>query len=505
MTAEGANALEQLLHHPALAYCQPGRGPRAYAHSAEAGGSKADSVSVGAPNVKDVPDCKDAIEIVRQLGREAYEPAVPTLLRLWNDGPPPWLRYAAGHALFDIGTAEAHAALQAGLEQDDRVVTFLAVKSVVTTAPARAYDRLAAYLSDEKLVTPGGANRASDILRFFDPQGPSRANDEWQSGVVTRTLRDDERWARRALALRRHREVGWSARLLLAALSPDDLDRALRRWPDDAPAPPPIYAGRRDFVARYRAGEHEGVWRDLRLAGAARDLSLREEAATVAAMTMQRVRQNVETVTSRLRAAGYPFDEGDLPAWSLPPDDVAQQIARMEAATGGPCPTSLRAFWEVVGEVYWKHAEEKPCPSTPWGDFPLAEADPLCVFGVVPAWAQVESWLEDRQHQHPELVGPLDLALAPDYLHKANISGGGPYALRLPSHEFDPVLEDEEHALPFVDYLRLCFRSGGFSRRDRLDVPPRAAAFLDGLARGLEPFLQAGRRLGTGFAPAVAP
>jgi hypothetical protein len=32
-----------------------------------------------------------------------------------------------------------------------------------------------------------------------------------------------------------------------------------------------------------------------------------------------------------------------------------------------------------------------------------------------------------------------------------------------PNEDVDAEFENEAHALPFVDYLRLCFRWGGFS------------------------------------------
>jgi hypothetical protein len=50
------------------------------------------------------------------------------------------------------------------------------------------------------------------------------------------------------------------------------------------------------------------------------------------------------------------------------------------------------------------------------------------------------------------------------------------------------VLEHEEHALPFVDYLRLCFRWGGFPRLERADLDAKGRLTLEHLRRGIEPF-----------------
>jgi hypothetical protein len=68
---------------------------------------------------------------------------------------------------------------------------------------------------------------------------------------------------------------------------------------------------------------------------------------------------------------------------------------------------------------------------------------------------------------HLEIAGPLQLDISADYLHKANISGGDPYSVRLPYTGADPLIRDEEHQLSFTDYLRLAFASKGFLWADR--------------------------------------
>ncbi|MFG2754095.1 hypothetical protein [Streptomyces xanthophaeus] len=70
---------------------------------------------------------------------------------------------------------------------------------------------------------------------------------------------------------------------------------------------------------------------------------------------------------------------------------------------------------------------------------------------------------------HPEIAGPLELTIAADYLHKANISGGAPYSVWLPHAGADPLVREEEHVLSFTDYLRRAFAGKGFLRLDRQD------------------------------------
>jgi hypothetical protein len=57
----------------------------------------------------------------------------------------------------------------------------------------------------------------------------------------------------------------------------------------------------------------------------------------------------------------------------------------------------------------------------------------------------------------PELDDPCNLDLAPDYKHKANISGGSPYGIELPCLGADPIFVHDEHSFPLVDYLRFAF------------------------------------------------
>jgi hypothetical protein len=99
----------------------------------------------------------------------------------------------------------------------------------------------------------------------------------------------------------------------------------------------------------------------------------------------------------------------------------------------------------------------------------LTVADPLEILDPTQAWFCVEEWQERSAGLHPEIAGPLELDLSADYLHKANISGGGPYSVWLPCTGPDPLVREEEHQLSFTDYLRRAFTSNGFPRADRQD------------------------------------
>ena len=275
--------------------------------------------------------------------------------------------------------------------------------------------------------------------------------------------------------------------------------------------------GRLPYLERYMAGEHEKVWKELAALGAAvREDPQVADALAVAYETMSRVDANVRTVTTRLRAMGYVFKteaartddwvrraEGAINIASkftqhspttphvqnvltmmnemlgklgdqtarvknmerdqtvrahVPPGpDARKQIARLEKKAGA-LPLSLRAFYEVVGAVDWigSHPGLSPANGT-------VCPDPLVVYGVDDALEEVRERLEDEDREG------ICITIAPDDLHKADTSGGEPYEIELPSPGADAELLNERHRLPFVDYLRLCFRFGGFPGYEGID------------------------------------
>ena len=99
------------------------------------------------------------------------------------------------------------------------------------------------------------------------------------------------------------------------------------------------------------------------------------------------------------------------------------------------------------------------------------------VYGVDDALQEVESMDEDEAGE---------ITIAPDDLHKENVSGGDAYTIAVPDRRADVIVLNERHDLLFVDYLRLCCRLGGFPGYDGVDrdVP----AELDRLRAGLLEF-----------------
>jgi hypothetical protein len=160
-----------------------------------------------------------------------------------------------------------------------------------------------------------------------------------------------------------------------------------------------------------------------------------------------------------------------------PPRDAARLLQRLQK-DGRTLPLALRAFYEVVGGVnfmgrksHWPWTMVKLATSQP--EDSLALADPLVVFPCEAAFDELD---EDERGF---------ISIAPDDLHKADTSGGDPYEIAVPDLRADGELLNERHELLFVDYLRLCFRFGGFPGFDGADERPAA---IDSLSAGLQPF-----------------
>ena len=246
-------------------------------------------------------------------------------------------------------------------------------------------------------------------------------------------------------------------------------------------------------LGRYLAGAYRDVWTDLVALGpSVREEAHAADALAVAYETMQRVETNVRTLVVRLTDMGYVFAApgsssstpqisapfGTLlkalgqsssvkgrasPATSrahVPPGlDAQRQVAAFEKQYGA-LPLSLRAFYEVVGEVnlVGHHPTLDP-PNNP------ITTDPLVVYGL-------DEGALEYDEEGEEVGDPVAITIAPDDLHKANISGGDPYTMEFPNAGADGVLVGERHQLMFVDYLRLCFAYGGFPGYEGRDAPP---------------------------------
>jgi hypothetical protein len=211
------------------------------------------------------------------------------------------------------------------------------------------------------------------------------------------------------------------------------------------------------YLERYRSGENEQVWSDLQALGpAVRQEPHYAEAQEVAAETMRRVRRNCEKLVARLKGLGYDFGrypDGTRRSYVVPLEKPGKgksaDIAELEEQAG-PLPLSLLAFWREVGgvDLVGRHT------------FGVDGLDPLVV--IPPEGALSMLYEEEREKGAAWFAG-----LAPDDLHKDNVSGGDPYSVRLPDPSADFKFVYERHDLLFVPYLRLAIlRWGGMPGLD---------------------------------------
>jgi len=191
----------------------------------------------------------------------------------------------------------------------------------------------------------------------------------------------------------------------------------------------------------------------------------------------------------------------DPQVFSPPDKKTPRLLDRIEKAAGGPLPLSLRAWYEQVGGVSLMGSDavvnavdfsnrgvvqqleslyQGQRPPVPQGAGDYAP-DPLVVFPLQ-ALMQELSYREEDGEQAGE-GRQLRLTIAPDDLHKANVSGDA-YYITLPDARADFQFDDWRHTT-FVNYLRIAFQWGGFPGWERSPKPPRKE--IAELSEGLLP------------------
>jgi hypothetical protein len=270
-----------------------------------------------------------------------------------------------------------------------------------------------------------------------------------------------------AARVRHDAGVGDAARMLLEVVPRDQVFAAIDKYPRVvSPVVPVPMPARRDFLARYQAGEHS-AWDELvtHASAVVQHPALAEEATAVATALMKRVRHNTDAVRAVLRAAGATIADEHPPA-------TTENLARLVALVG-PLPIALDALWRVLGSIALvpgggTRYDYGTCSLESEG-ISLLALDPLEVCGPDVGWI-IDSYEQRIAESHREIVGPLSLDFAPDFLHKQNISGGPAYAVELPPRSpadaIDPPVLYERHRTTLVGYLRAAFACGGFPMLD---------------------------------------
>lgn len=195
-----------------------------------------------------------------------------------------------------------------------------------------------------------------------------------------------------------------------------------------------------------------------------------EDALLVAREIMKRVRYNVELLIPRLHDLGYQFGEGffedmspeeramvenDAPIFKEPDPKTPEKVLLLEQLTG-TLPLSLKCWYEEVGSINLVGL----FPSHSDRGFGLEYGcilDPLFIYSIEMAIKMVTRYINKGVWNRDP-----SLALSPDNYFKYGFGGSGAYTIKLPCKAFDAPLLLERHHTTFINYLRLCFRWGGF-------------------------------------------
>lgn len=220
------------------------------------------------------------------------------------------------------------------------------------------------------------------------------------------------------------------------------------------------------WLERYRRGERALVWHELRQLGSrVREPRLRAEAEPVCDEMARRARHNVEVLVDRLSAAGFRFHSND--------DDQRPAVPFVAATHGvadhaqwlddtlGPLSLSVLSWVRLVGDVWLVGTHPAARDS--------AAGDPLVIEiegSRYPSASMRDFLIGERDAWREQLDGDDDpgvfvLPVAPDRLHKDNVSGGSPYGIVVPDACADGLFVGET-TMPFVSYLNGVFANGGF-------------------------------------------
>jgi hypothetical protein len=220
------------------------------------------------------------------------------------------------------------------------------------------------------------------------------------------------------------------------------------------------------WLRRYQGGQRDQVWHELRQLGSAvREQDLAAEAQQVCDEMARRARHNAELLVERLTEQGCRFhsnDDNQTPASPYcPPGPRAQELADWLQRRFTAVPMTLLSWIRLVGDI-WLVGTHPQWPES-------SSADPLVieVEGSRHPGQSIRNFFEGEFDAWREWntrhsgASPFVLPLAPDRLHKENVSGGPPYGIVLPDACADGLFVADT-TMAFVSYLNWAFRNGGF-------------------------------------------
>lgn len=215
--------------------------------------------------IKRVKNFRELEETVKQLGNPKHNSAVPILARLWKECAVEPIRAAAGHALREIGIPEARTTLIEFIEDANWFSAHVGARALFDEDPSKFFDRCQLYFSPERIEQPGGEVIPDSILRLFVPGEGTTLH--WLDDRLPNCIQQDNRWVDLFVKLRRHKELGFTARQVLEYVDPQSVKESMKTASAKEEKRRPIKAARKgsgDLIKRYRQGHYEEVWKELR-------------------------------------------------------------------------------------------------------------------------------------------------------------------------------------------------------------------------------------------------
>ena len=172
--------------------------------------------------------------------------------------------------------------------------------------------------------------------------------------------------------------------------------------------------------------------------------------------------KRLKIIKRRLIEDNFQFDYEDE-VFPGPGPDIVEAIHRIENEVG-IVPLSLKLFWQRIGSVNF-------CGGHPDWEFdpgcePETYADPIVIYPPSVAIEELEEFLSDKE-ERLRCNLPYVVPIAPDFYHKADVSGGMFYNISIPAITDDPPLNEEWHQTTFLNYLEIAVKWAGFLGLER--------------------------------------
>ena len=166
---------------------------------------------------------------------------------------------------------------------------------------------------------------------------------------------------------------------------------------------------------------------------------------------MHALKLQIQNVKRFLDESGYEFDNPDEALPGVSPDN--EKVLLRISKEVGDIPKALLEFYRVIGSVNFcgHHKNWSGCK------YP----NPLVIYPPEAALSELDEYLEDRA-EYEVSYGGFRISIAPDYYHKADVSGGMWYGVAVPAESDNPIVLEEHHNKRFVEYLALNLSFGGF-------------------------------------------